>query len=87
MVIGSHFHKTHLAFGLRADHLIMDSCILAHATEPTDGTINLPCDTRRAGVFVNEVAGLIEVAHGPLSIRGVPAATCRVVALVVASEE
>ena len=66
--LGSHFDKIHLAFGLRADHLIVDSCILAHAAEPTDGTINLPCDTHRAGVFVYEVAGLIEVAHGPLSI-------------------
>ena len=65
----------------------MNRCPLANAFQAADGTRDLPGYARRAEGIVDGVAGRVQVAYGPLSVRGVPVATWRVVALVVTSEK
>ena len=64
----------------------MDFRPLAYPVQSADGTIGLPRDARGAGVVVDKVAGLVQVANELLSERGVPVAALRVEAFVVASE-
>ena len=77
----------YLAFDLRDDHLKVNRCPLAYALQSADGTRSLTRYARRAEAIVDGVAVRVQVAYSPLTIRSVPVATWRVVAIVVTSKK